>query len=120
VSDETIRRLEREKQRISPSYVIIRSARAGVFAGFLLGRDNQTVTMGECRRLWYWSGAASLSEMAIHGTSKPGDCKFPVAVPEMVVMEVIEILPCSSEAKTSIASVPVWSARSDTNNQIYH
>ena len=55
-------------------------------------------------------GAASLSQLAVDGTSNPGDCKFPVAVPEIELMQAIEIIACTPKAKKSIEAVPVWSA----------
>lgn len=62
--------------------VIIRCARAGVFFGYLADKDlsKGIVKLKQARRLWYWSGAASLSQIAVDGTSKPKECKFPVAV----------------------------------------
>lgn len=89
-------------------YSIIRAARAGVFAGEIKERIGSEVTLTNVRRLWYWSGAASLSQMAVEGVKKPEKCKFTVVVPEMTVMEVIEILPCSEAAEKSIKEVPEW------------
>ena len=91
-------------------YVIVRTYSAGVFAGILESRTGQEVVLFNARRLWYWTGAASLSQMAVSGTSSPLICKFPVAVPRIELLQAIEILDCSEEARASIASVPVWSA----------
>ena len=91
-------------------YVIIRANRAGVFAGFLKTLDGTTATMVNARRIYYWAGAATLSELAVRGTSKPKECKFPVAVPNMKVLNVEEVISVSKEAKASIDSVAVWSA----------
>lgn len=91
--------------------VIIRTRSAGVFAGVLSSYESQTATLTDARRLWYWDGAASLSELAVHGVAKPRTCKFPVKVPKVILPEVIEILDLSDEAKASIAAVPVWSAK---------
>ena len=66
--------------------------------------------MTNARRLWYWSGAASLSELAVRGTKRPKDCKFPVAVPSIVLTEAIEIISVTDEARNSIESVPTWAA----------
>ena len=90
--------------------VIIRSARAGVFFGTLKERTGAEVTMTNVRRLWYWDGAASLSQMALEGVSKPNKCKFTVTVPEMTILEVIEIIPCSDRAIASIEAVGEWRA----------
>ena len=93
------------------TYVIARTYSAGVFAGTLTARDGKEATLTDGRRLWYWDGAASLSELVTAGTAKPGQCKFPAAVAEVVLTEVIELLSVTAEAKASIEAVPVWSAR---------
>ena len=92
--------------------MIIRASRAGVFFGTVkevndtaAGRE---VVLQDSRRLWYWAGAASLSQLALEGTKRPGDCKFTVVVPEHSVIQVIEIIPCSEEAVKSIEAVKVW------------
>ena len=59
---------------------MVRTYSAGVFMGEIVSKDGQTVVMRNARRIWYWDGAASLSQLAVDGTSKPGNCKFPVAV----------------------------------------
>lgn len=89
-------------------YYIVRGTNSGVFAGNILGRNGQEVTMTDCRRLWYWDGAASLSQLAVDGVSKPQNCKFTVTVPEIVILDAIEILPCSDKAEESVRGVAVW------------
>lgn len=91
-------------------YVIVRTESAGVFAGQLDEVDGDVVKMTGARRLWFWAGAASLSELAERGTSKPDQCKFPIEVTSLVVRGWLELLPVSEAAKASIAAVPVWSA----------
>jgi hypothetical protein len=92
-------------------YVIIRTYSAGVFAGFLEKRDGREVLLTDARRLWYWEGAASLSELAMKGVAKPGECKFPCAVDRVELLEAIEVIYCTEEAKKSIEDVPEWTAR---------
>jgi hypothetical protein len=43
-------------------YVICRTYSAGVFAGYLESRNGQEVVMRKARRIFYWDGAASLSQ----------------------------------------------------------
>ena len=93
---------------IKEIYYIVRADRAGVFAGNIKSRDGSEVTMTNVRRLWYWDGAASLSQMAVEGVKRPDGCKFTVTVPEMTILGVIEIIPCSTEAEQNIKAVPVW------------
>ena len=91
-------------------YVIVRTYSAGVFAGLLESRTGQEVTMRQARRLWYWAGAASLSQLATDGTSKPNDCKFPTAVDRVVLLQAIEILDVTAPARASIEAVQPWRA----------
>lgn len=89
-------------------YVIVRTYSAGVFAGELVNRTGKEVTLKNARRLWYWAGAASLSQMAMTGTSKPAECKFPCLVDQVELTEAIEILSVTAAAEKSIKDVPVW------------
>lgn len=91
-------------------YVIVRTYSAGVFAGFLESRNGQEVVMRQARRIYYWTGAATLSQLAVSGTTKPMDCKFPPAVGRIELLQAIEVLDCTNSARTSIESVPIWTA----------
>lgn len=89
-------------------YVIVRTYSAGVFAGTLESRNGKEVKLSNARRLWHWAGASSLSQLAMEGVSKPKECKFPIEVSSIELMEAIEIIEVSEVAKASIAAVPVW------------
>jgi hypothetical protein len=89
-------------------YVIVRTYSAGVHAGYLKQRKGNELTLLNARRLWYWDGAASLSQLAMEGVKKPDTCKFPCEVSEIDLLGVIEIIPCTEKARLSIAAVKVW------------
>ena len=89
-------------------YVIIRTYSAGVHAGYLKHRDGKEVVLVNSRRIWYWDGAASLSQLAVDGVSKPENCKFAMSLPNIILTEAIEIIVCSEKAKNNIEGVPVW------------
>jgi len=97
-----------DSRSIIGKYVIVRTYSAGVFAGILESRNGREVVMCDTRRIWHWDGAASLSQLAMEGTKKPENCKFPCPVDRVELLEVIEILTTTSEAETSIRGVPVW------------
>lgn len=101
VSEETL-------QKNGMKYVIVRADAAGAFAGYLESRNGREVVMRYARRLWYWEGAASLSQLAMEGTTKPDNCKFPCAVDRVELLEVIEILDCTSKSQVSIEGVKIW------------
>jgi hypothetical protein len=90
-------------------YCIVRTYSAGVFAGYYDRKTKgQEGIVYNARRIWYWEGANSLSELATIGTTKPDKCKFPVEVEEVELKQIIEIIPCTEKAKQSIASVKIW------------
>ena len=81
---------------------IVRCYGAGVFYAIVESRKGQEAVLSNSRRLWYWSGAASLSQLAMEGTKLPVSCKFPCAVDRIEVMEV-HVGPPSPDLHTVIA-----------------
>ena len=98
---------EMEKEFVG-KYCMVRTYSAGVFAGTIVKRKGKEVLLKKARRIWYWDGAASLSQLATQGTSKPQNCKFPVEVASVLLTEVIEIIPITLVARKSIAGVAIW------------
>ena len=89
-------------------YCMVRTYSAGVFAGYVESRQGKEIVLRQARRIWYWDGAASLSELATRGTSNPDKCKFPREVDKVILTEVIEIIPITAQAQQSIQEVSVW------------
>lgn len=89
-------------------YCIVRTYSAGVFAGYVESRNGQEVVIRKVRRIWYWSGANSLSQLAKDGTADPDNCKFAVEVDKIEVMQAIEIIECTEKARKSICGVKEW------------
>ena len=96
---------------IEQNYVIVRCSSAGVFAGYLKSKNSDSVVLHDARRLWYWSGAASLSQLAQEGVKKPDECKFPCTIDIVELFGVIEIINCKEAARKNIANVPVWESK---------
>lgn len=91
-------------------YVIARSRDAGVFAGTIESRKDKEVVLKNARRLWYWKGAASLSQLANEGVKYPNECKFPSPVSRVLLTDTCEILEVTKQARKIIEAVPVWTA----------
>ena len=91
-------------------YSIIRTYSAGVHFGVVEKREGKEVLLKNARRIWYWDGAASLSQMAVNGVSKPENCKFSVTVPNILLTEAIEVIGCTKKAAKCILEVPEWKA----------
>ena len=98
--------------KMTENYVVIRSDRAGVHVGELVSSTDtvhgKEVVLKNTRRIFYWSGAATLSQLALEGVKNPNNCKFTVEIPVNNIMGVIEIIPCSAEAVANIKGVPIW------------
>ena len=87
---------------------IVRSYDAGVFYGEIAKKNGDEVTMHNARCLWYWSGAASLNQLAVDGVKSPHNCKFTKYLKEVTLMRVCEIIPCEKNAIESIEAVAEW------------
>ena len=85
---------------------IVRCDRAGVFYAEVKSRTGDEAVLVNARRVHYWEGAASLSQMAMEGL-RPGS-RLTMVVPEMTVLGVIEVIPCSPEATANMDAHPVW------------
>ena len=88
---------------------IIRSHASGVHFGEVIeARDTVhglSVTLKNSRRIHYWEGACSLSQVAMDGI-KTG--RVAMELPEIQVENVIEIIPASDAAIENLKNQPVW------------
>lgn len=102
--------MENKKHEYVGRIIIARCNKAGVFFGTLADYDSATreAKLENVRRVYFWDGAATLSQMAMEGVKRPSDSKITMAVNEMRLMEVIELLPCTDEAIANLNSVEVW------------
>ena len=89
-------------------YVVVRTYSAGVHAGELVSRKGKEVVLKNARRIWYWKGAASLSQLAMEGVKCPNECKFSVPVNEITLTEAIEIIPTTKDGEKNIRAVKEW------------
>lgn len=78
-------------------FVLIRTYSAGVHFGTLVGKDGKEVTLTNARRLWSWTGALSLSEIAMKGIDIKKS-KISVPVEEIILTEAIEIIKVSAKS----------------------
>ena len=102
---------EMAEQLDGMNYCIVRTYSAGVFAAYVESRDGKEAVLRQARRLWYWDGANSLSDIANKGVTNPENCKFTAPVDREIVTEVIEILYATEEAQNNIAEVKEWTKK---------
>lgn len=77
--------------------VVVRTKSAGVHIGELVAKTGTNVLLSDAVRLWHWTKAFSLSEVATKGVGPSS--KIAVAVPLIELTEAIELLPVSAAAK---------------------
>lgn len=117
ISDETYEKIKDQLLEEEPKEdlyiatgqeVIVRTDKAGVFFAKLKLLDHKVAILTDAIRLWYWSGACSLSQLAVSGSKKPDNCKFAVPVKEILVTDVIEILAVTNKARKQIKGIKSW------------
>ena len=88
---------------------IIRSYASGVHFGEVAEtRDTLhglSVTLKNSRRIHYWEGACSLSQVAMEGIQNG---RVAMELPEIQVENVIEIIPMSELSIDNLKNQPVW------------
>lgn len=82
-------------------YCICRCSAAGVHAGEVVSVNGDTVILRNSRRLWQWQArdGVALSGVAQNGLAGG---KIDTLNPEIQLMGVCEIIPCSNAARESI------------------
>lgn len=89
-------------------YVVIRTYSAGVHVGYLenLNEETQTVKLVNARRIRYWKGALTLSEVSKSGISK--ESRLSEEVDKIILLEAIEVLFATPEAKVILRTIPAY------------
>lgn len=91
--------------------VIVRSNMAGVFHGTLKSKTESEVHLTNVRKLYFWSGANTVEDIAVSGVKNPEDCKFTVIVDSMIIKDYCQILIASEKCNKSIKKVKIWKYR---------
>ena len=90
-------------------YCVVRTYSAGVHIGYVkdFAKENpQQATLLNSRRLWQWSGAASLSQVSQDGVDSSS--KIAIEIPEITLTDIIEIIPCSEKSAKFFKSAKAW------------
>lgn len=89
--------------------IIVRGSQCGVHYGRVVAITRDTIRLEGAIRIFYWDGAASLSELAEYGPAKPNECRFGVRVKVTLrIADICEFIAVSDEGARSIEAVPSW------------
>jgi len=91
---------------------IIRSYGAGVFLGYVAKQTSEingvNVVAKQAKRIHYWDGACSLTQLALEGTKSGNNCRITEPVDSQFIANVIEIIPVTEKAGKNIDEVKIW------------
>lgn len=90
-------------------YCVIRTYSAGVHIGYVeeFGtKQPQYAKLVKSRRLHYWDGAASLSQVALDGVNDSS--RIALELPEIELTDVIEVIPCSEKSAEFFKGAKIW------------
>jgi len=82
------------------NYFVVRADRAGVFCGNIKSRTDGSVVMTNVRKIYYWTGACAVEQIAQKGVG--AGSKLTVTVPEMEIANPIQVIPCTNEAEMNL------------------
>ena len=105
IRKDSIGKYTKAESRDGMPFQMVRTYSAGVFFGYVESRDGQEVVVRDAVRVWSWSGAASLSQLAMEGTTSPSNCKFAMPVDRVEILQAIEIINISEKASENLLSV---------------
>ena len=91
--------------------VLIRSYAAGVFFGTLLSLEHTVagtvIELEDSRRIHYWEGAASLSQVSQEGIAAG---RVAMTEPFKMIVNAVEVTPLADKAVENLYGQPVWKA----------
>jgi hypothetical protein len=101
-------------RKTAQPFVIVRGRNSGVHAGYLVEHraTDGVVVLRDARRIWSWSGAASLSELAVYGARNSAQCRFGVRIArqEIIGSDACELIHTRPTGQKMIESQPEWRA----------
>ena len=96
-----------KKEKVS-NLVLVRTFSAGVHYGEIVKRNGKEIVLKNSRRIWRWSGAATLSQIAVAGLPNNSEQKISVSVPEIILTEAIEIISITEQGEEKLKRIPTW------------
>ena len=95
-------------QRFVGKKVMVRTYSAGVHFGELVEKCGQQAILKNSKRVWSWVKAASLSQLAMEGSKHISGCKITMAVGEVLLDRVVEIIPMNLSAYNQLMEAEEW------------
>ena len=88
--------------------IIARIDRAGVFHGVLEHKDAETTRLSKVRRIYYWEGPISVTDMSVVGVRAGSKVTLPAMEVEFQTASVVELIACDKKASEAIEAITPW------------
>jgi hypothetical protein len=82
-------------------FVVVRTYSAGVHCGELVEFHGTNVVLANARRIWRWSKAFSLNEVANKGVGEDSRISEPTA--KVLLTQAIEVIVCTKKAQKNLS-----------------
>ena len=106
--DEKSKSTSNVGQSLIGKVCMFRTYSAGVHFGELVERNGKECLVKDSRRVYYWTEACSLSQLAMESSKNLEGCKIAMSVDEILLSEVIEIIPMTEKASTHLYGAKEW------------
>ena len=83
-------------------FVIVRTYGAGVHCGYVDKCDGRLTVLRDARRIWRWSEARTLNELALHGAGMKTRTRISEPVALIELPTTIERIACTSKAQENL------------------
>ena len=90
---------------------VVRTCNAGVHFGTVSAHDGQQAVLTDARRIHRWEKAFTLSAVAKHGIG--GDSRVSCVVDEILLTDVLELIPMSEKATKNLEEKPTHLGEDD-------
>lgn len=90
--------MSNKRDIVAGAYVVVTTARRGVFGGVLKSRDGDEVTLTDARVCVHWS-SQTRGFIGLAATGPLDGSRVSAAAPQMVVCAVTSIVECTDDAR---------------------
>lgn len=89
-------------------YCLVCGQNSGIYVGEVAKHNGAEMLLKNARRIYYWSGAATVMQIAVEGVKNPENTKFTICVGEIGLFDVISVMPCTEKAQKAIEELKEW------------
>lgn len=89
-------------------YCLVCGQNSGIYVGTVSEHNGTEMLLKNARRIYYWSGAATIFQIAAEGVKRPETTKFTMCVDKIGLFDVISVIPVTEKAQKLIEELKEW------------